>query len=197
LTAQPGKKEKHMARIRTFKADLFTDSKTGSLSGPAFKLFLGLLSHADDNGVLRLNLEELRMKILPYEKPVKADGKRAEFNVVARPLLDELFAKGLIWFFGYSADDESEPTIYLHIVHFHRHQRISHPGEPLIAGWQTGDTPETFGERTGAARFEASVLPPPPAKSLKRETNEQAVDALNDEEGERHSESFQNKPERS
>jgi len=56
-----------MPRIRTIKPEFFTDSKTGTLSALAAKVFIGLWCHADDYGVVPFDLLELKAKILPYE----------------------------------------------------------------------------------------------------------------------------------
>jgi hypothetical protein len=152
-----------MARIRTIKPEFFTDSKTGHLSGPATRLFLGMLNHADDCGVLRLNYAELRAKILPYEESIPGEGTPT-LRIVGVPLFDELVKLGLVQLFMYRADDEDVGQLYLFIVHFLRHQRISHPGEPLIKGMQHGETPDEFAHRTGADQLEPCTLPPSPSE---------------------------------
>src|SRR5947209_13798694 len=87
-----------MARIRTVKPEFWTDSKTGTLSGIATKLFLGMLNHADDVGVLPFDVEELKAKILPYE--------RGEARVIIEPpLLNELCRKGLVLMFWLTPDE--------------------------------------------------------------------------------------------
>jgi len=151
-----------VARIRTIKPEFFTDSKTGHLSGPATRLFLGMLNHADDCGVLRLNYAELRAKILPYEEPEPGEDCPT-LRIVAVPLF-ELLKLGLVQLFTYRAEDEDVGKLYLFIVHFLRHQRFSHPGEPLIKGMQHGETPDEFAHRTGADQLEPCTLPPSPSE---------------------------------
>jgi len=82
-----------MARIRTIKPEFWTDSKTGTLSGIATKLFLGLLNHCDDFGVIRFDWWEFKARILPYE-----DGSAAD--VIIPRVFDELSAKGLVTIFA-------------------------------------------------------------------------------------------------
>ena len=41
-----------MARIRTIKPEFWTDSKTGTMPESAKCLFIGMLNHCDDFGVL-------------------------------------------------------------------------------------------------------------------------------------------------
>ena len=82
-----------MARIRTIKPEFWTDSKTGTLSGTATKLFLGLLNHCDDFGVIRFDWWEFKARILPYE-----DGSAVD--VIIPRVFDELSAKGLVTIFA-------------------------------------------------------------------------------------------------
>jgi hypothetical protein len=120
-----------MPRIRTIKPEFWTDSKTGTLSPFATKLFLGLLNHCDDYGVVPLDLAEFKAKILPYE-----EGDIA--TVIAEPLQSELIARKLVIHFRHDGEE------YLFIRTFHKHQRVNRPGPPLIPGWKRGDTPESF-----------------------------------------------------
>lgn len=128
-----------MARIRTIKPEFWTDSKTGTLSGIATKLFLGILNHADDFGVMRLDHHEMKARILPYEEG-------AAFDVVIPRTFHELSGKGLITIFEYADETENEPPhLHLHVTNFRRHQRVDKPGNPLLAGWDKESTPRTFG----------------------------------------------------
>jgi hypothetical protein len=134
-----------MARIRTIKPEFWTDSKTGTLSPFATKLFLGLLNHCDDYGVVPLDLAEFKAKILPYEEGDVA-------TVIAEPLQSELIARKLVIHFRY-ADEE-----YLFIRTFHKHQRVNRPGPPLIPGWKRGDTPESFIPGGGSEQLQQQQL---------------------------------------
>ena len=82
-----------MARIRTIKPEIFSDSKTGTLSGDAFKLFLGLLSFSDDRGVIEFDLLEWKGRIFPY-----LEGGRDQII----PLFQEITSRGLATMFEYS-----------------------------------------------------------------------------------------------
>lgn len=116
-----------MARIRTIKPEFWTDEKTGTLSGDATKLFIGMLNHADDYGVIEFNIEALRAKIFPYSNNPAAE-------VVGKPLMDELLPKGLVVLFMIKNDDGSQidNKSYLLIPNFLKHQRIDRPGQPVI-----------------------------------------------------------------
>lgn len=117
-----------MARIRTIKPDFWTDSKTGTLSPEATKLFIGMLNFSDDYGVLEHDISALKAKIFPFEV-----GSATE--VVGKPLLDELLPKGLVILFKWN----DSPRAYLFIKNFHKHQRVDHPSSPLLAGFEKKD----------------------------------------------------------
>ena len=108
-----------MARIRTIKPEFWSDSKTGTLSSDATKLFIGMLNFSDDYGVLENDTASLKAKIFPYrtESPSKLVGKL---------LSDELFPKGLV------AVMSHEQRGYLWIRNFEKHQRVDRPGPSLI-----------------------------------------------------------------
>lgn len=126
-----------MARIRTIKPEFWTDSKTGTLSGLATKLFLGILNHCDDYGVIKMDLMELKAKILPYEP--------GDSLVVITPLLfDELLPKCLLTLFQYSDKDEGVLQQYLYVSNFLKHQRIDKPGLPIIDKWLKTDCLDSF-----------------------------------------------------
>jgi hypothetical protein len=128
-------------RIRSFKQEIFTDEKTGTLSGDAFRLFLGIVSHSDDYGVIEYRPLELRVKILPYLEGVSKE--------IVGGLLLELTDRNLVKPFRFAGRE------YLFVVNFSKHQRVDKPGAPLLDGWKRGDTPEIFvarvtGCQTGA-----------------------------------------------
>ena len=125
-----------MPRARMIKPEFLTDSKTGTLSPLATKLFVGLLIHADDYGVIRDDPAELKAKVFPFEA--------ATFEaLVVQPLAVELVARGLVRLFSVDG------AAYLFVVNFPKHQYIQHSSLPLIEGWRKGDTPGTFSARTG------------------------------------------------
>jgi hypothetical protein len=117
-----------VARIRTLKPEFLTDSKTGTLSDRAAKLFIGLLIYADDYGVVRFDVDEFRARIFPY---VKGDP-------VSKPLFDELLPRGLVVYFTVDA------TGYLWIPKFMEHQRVDRPSKPVLPGWDEAPDPEAF-----------------------------------------------------
>jgi len=87
-----------MPRIRTIKPEFFTDSKTGTLSALAAKVFIGLWCHADDyGGPCRSTCWSSRRKILPYEQS-------DHIETVWHALVTELLPKGLAVYFVVLAD---------------------------------------------------------------------------------------------
>lgn len=118
------------------KPEFWTDSTTGRLSGTATKLFLGLHNLADDFGVVRRDEAEWGARVLPYEsKPL----------VAVRSALRELVDAG--------RDENPTGIVVLFMVdrkayawlpYFTKHQRVNHPGSPLLADWDALTTPYSY-----------------------------------------------------
>jgi hypothetical protein len=132
-----------MARIRTVKPEFWTDAKTGLLTEFSKCLFLGLLNHADDYGVLEWEPMEWRAKIFPYHSDTTT-------GAVQKSLVEELLPRGLVVLFG-RTDDQGEARRYLLIRNFVKHQVINKPSKPLLPDWKKSDTPETYAKRRGEA----------------------------------------------
>lgn len=111
-------------RIRTIKPDFWSDSKTGTLSDRATKLFLGMLNVSDDYGVIEHDIDMLRARIFPYST------ETAEI-IVNIPLQNELFSKSLVQ--SFKVDGKS----YLYIKNFCKHQRVDRPSNPIIPNFQS------------------------------------------------------------
>ena len=131
-----------MPRIRTVKPEFWPDAKTGTLPEFAKCLFLGLLNHADDYGVLDFDPVGWRAKIFPYHSDTTT-------GAVNAALIDHLLPRGLVVLFSSTEDDEGETKRYIFIKNFHRHQVINKPSKPLLDGWKSGDTPATYARRNG------------------------------------------------
>lgn len=147
-----------MARIRTIKPEFWTDAKTGTLPEFSKCLFLGLLNHADDYGVLEWSPAEWRAKIFPYHSDTTT-------GAVQKALLDDLLPLGLLVMFAFT-DDEGETKQYAFIQNFHRHQVINKPSRPLLKGWKLGDNPKTYSAKSGIefeelAPFDQGPIPHP------------------------------------
>lgn len=152
-----------MARIRTIKPEFWTDAKTGTLTDTSKCLFLGLLNHADDYGVVAWSPIEWRAKILPYHSDTT-------HGVVTACLVNELLPRGLMVLFSFT-DDDGELKRFGFIKNFGKHQIINRPSKPILPGWKIGDTPESYAKRlkieyqeigdiTLAPLHEPSVSPP-------------------------------------
>lgn len=133
-----------MARIRQIKPEIHTDSKTGKLSPLGFKLLIGLLNQADDYGVIRLDLDEFKVRIMPYYTEEIEE-------VIGKPLYGELIPKKLVTQFTVNGKS------YLFIEHFYDHQYVQHPANPILAGWVRGMTPDTYAASQGIPSAEVVV----------------------------------------
>jgi len=127
-----------MARIRSIKPDFWTDSKTGPLSELAKCLFIGILNHADDCGVIEYNPTEWGIKIFPYHS-------RSTHGALTEDSMREILPLGLITVFSLSEND----SVYCYIKNFAKHQVINRPSLPLLEGWNKSDNPRTYAERQG------------------------------------------------
>lgn len=127
-----------MARIRTIKPEFWTDPKTGRLSGNATKLFIGIWNHCDDYGVIRFDIDQLRVLIFPYT---------TDPDEVASALLNEILPLGLVEMFTVIEDNEdstSDRRSYLWVRNFTKHQKIDRPSLPVFPGWTKSTTPDTY-----------------------------------------------------
>lgn len=147
-----------MARIRTIKPEFWTDSKTGPMSESAKCLFIGMLNHCDDFGVLEWLPVEWRVKIFPYHS---ADTHEAITDLIYKVFLP----RGLLTIFERVTTD-GEVKRYVFIRNFDKHQIINRPSKPLLEGWKKSDTPTSYAMRQGedfndvtAALMEDAVSP--------------------------------------
>jgi hypothetical protein len=101
-----------MARIRTIKPEFWTDEKLSECSLSARLLFVGLISHADDEGRLDYSPTRIRLQIFPC-------GKVSQNQLIE--WLGELNEHSLIR--AYRVDSKD----YLDIPGFTKHQRINRP----------------------------------------------------------------------
>jgi hypothetical protein len=106
-----------MPRIRSVKPEIHQDEAVGELTDSAFRLFIGLITLADDYGRLKGGRGLLNSQIWPYA-PKPLDEVDA--------LLDELASAGLIQ--RYEVD--GKPFVCL--PSWSEHQRISNAGKSRI-----------------------------------------------------------------
>ena len=133
-----------MPRIRTIKPEFWTDSKTGNLSGDATKLFMGILNHCDDYGVIPFDITEMKAKIFPYSA-IPAEE-------LIKPLLEcEILPMGLaVVFANIREGSRGFGRLFLYVMNFEKHQKVDHPGRPQIPGWKTGENPYTLNLKIAA-----------------------------------------------
>lgn len=110
-----------MARIRSIKPDFFTSEKLAALPLSARMTFIGLWTHADDNGVAVDNARLICAAIWPLEEdPLEALVRTQED-------LRRLSTAGLIVRY------EVAGKALLYIPGWDEHQKVSHPGKPRYA----------------------------------------------------------------
>jgi hypothetical protein len=103
-----------MARIRTIKPETFTSESISALTLAARWTFVGLWTHVDDEGRCRDNAKIIRGALWPNE-----DETVTSKDVEAH--LAELEHAEMICRY------EAGGARYIHVVNFHKHQKISHP----------------------------------------------------------------------
>lgn len=108
-----------MARIRTVKPEIHQDEAVGELSDSAFRMFIGLITLADDYGRLKGGLGLLNSQVWPYA-PKALDEVDA--------LLTELASTGLIQRY------EVDAKPYVCLPSWEHHQRIDNAGKTRIPG---------------------------------------------------------------
>lgn len=148
-----------MARIRTIKPELWQDEQLGALPSDTLLLFVGLISHADDEGRLRGNPLLIRAQVFPYRPNVDV-----EANLV-------LLAKA-----GRIQRYVVEGQSYIWVCKFKEHQRIERPkasalpvppplhdGSMIDHGSITDRSPqEGKGMEGNGSEGTGAELPPPP-----------------------------------
>lgn len=112
-----------MARIRTIKPEFWTDEKLSECSLSARLLFIGLISHADDEGRLEHSPARLRMQVFPC-----GSVKPAQIT----EWLGELRERSLIRL--YVVDGRE----FLDVPNFAKHQRINRPTPSKLPPFREG-----------------------------------------------------------
>ena len=120
-------------RIRSIKPEWLSDEKLASLPDPERVLSVGLILIADDHGRGRANPAFIRSTVWPYADPPETLG-----NITER--LRKVHEAGFIRL--YRVDEQD----YYEICNWLKHQRVSHPGAPLVPlpPETLGNIPESF-----------------------------------------------------
>ena len=106
-------------RIRSIKPEFWRSDDIDALSIPDRLLFIGLWSYVDDNGVGLFSLKDIAADL--FAGDMARDSQETLQRVSEG--LRTLSRHGLIE--AYRVDDKD----YLHITHWSRHQKITHPGK--------------------------------------------------------------------
>ena len=108
-----------MSRSRTVKPEFWINVQLLECHPMARFLFIGLWSHADDNGIIPCNYRQLKLQIFPGDDSELWDG------LITIPKIEqwvgELRQNKLVAAFMY------ESTMYLHIIKWKKHQYIQKP----------------------------------------------------------------------
>lgn len=152
-----------MARIRTIKPGFFTSEDIAGLSLRARLTFIGLWTHADDNGRAKANPRLVKAAVWPLDDDVTVNGVRDDLVELERA--DRITT--------YVVDGVE----YLQIVRWHEHQKIDRPtvssippppgAEPEPSTRRTLDEPSTSPrprkgrEGKGREGTRADGAPPP------------------------------------
>lgn len=113
-----------MPRIRSIKPEALQHRKVGRLSDRAFRLWVGMLTQADDEGRLVVDPDNLRVLCFGYHPKVKIEHVSAALN--------EILGLGLIRLYGISQ------TIYADFPSWADHQVVNRPAPSFIAPYSAG-----------------------------------------------------------
>lgn len=109
-----------MARIRTIKPDALQHRKVGRLSDRAFRVWVGLLTQADDEGRLPCDPDQVKAWCFAYHGKVTT--KQVE------EAIQEIKSLGLLSLYGING------TRYAYFPSWKDHQKINHPSPALYPG---------------------------------------------------------------
>lgn len=158
-------------RIRTLKPEWLEDEVIAAEADPIRVLSVGLILMADDYGRGRASSPFVRSTVWPYQDPPESLGKITE-------RLQRLAGIGFIRL--YKVADQS----YYEICKWAKHQKVSHPGKPLVPlpPEDSGESPESLRpdhdhdrektdiddpeELASKASLDAAISPPPTPGSI-------------------------------
>jgi hypothetical protein len=114
-----------MPRIRSLKPEALQHRKVGRLSDRAFRLWIGMLTQADDEGRLILDPDQFRVLCFGYHSKVKIDH--------VQPAILEVKTAGLIRLYGQSG------TIYADFPSWLDHQVVNKPTPSVLPRYESGE----------------------------------------------------------
>ena len=127
-----------MARIRSIKPDFFASYTTAKLSIEARYLFVGLLTEADDYGILIDSPKRICGAVFPHDASITEDMVEAWLKEISK-------ARSIR---RYKADGGR----YISFNNWDSHQKISHKGAERLPR-PSGGLPESLPKETGNAPF--------------------------------------------
>lgn len=116
-----------MPRIRTLKPEHRQHRKVGKLSHIAYRLWIGMILEADDEGRLICDAEQLRVVVFGYHPKVSVQTTEAA--------IQELAESGLVRTYT------SEHVRYADLPSWKDHQRIDHPTKSVLPSPSEEDRP--------------------------------------------------------
>ena len=134
-----------MARIRTIKPTLWQSEQLATVTRDARLLFIGLISHADDDGRLRGAPALIRSEVFPYDDDLTVD--------MIDVLLDALEAVRLV--VRYAVDGQR----YLVLPTFGSHQAISKRTPSRLPAPPTALLPESSGSPPVVLQYDSGTTP--------------------------------------
>ena len=111
-----------MPRIRTLKPEHRQHRKVGQLSDRAYRLWVGMILEADDEGRLVAEIAQLTATIFPYQRRVKIDD--------VHRCLDELSALNLVKLYSQNG------TQYAWFPSWRDHQKIDRPRPSKLPSYE-------------------------------------------------------------
>jgi len=122
-------------RMRMINPAIWDDSDFGSLSVPSRLLFIGLISHADDEGRGIADPRQLRKQCFGFDEDINSDQVERMLNEIGEKIRNVKFYT-------------SEAREYYCLLNWLRYQKISHPSPsalPAPGGDPPPPTPQAGG----------------------------------------------------
>lgn len=107
-----------MARIRSLKPEHKTHRKVGQLTDREYRLWVGMITEADDAGRLVGDIEQLRVTIFPYQRKTTAEDIEMALSALAA---QELIRIG-----------ETSGVRYVYFPSWEDHQKINRPSKSKL-----------------------------------------------------------------
>jgi hypothetical protein len=131
-------------RIRSLKPEALQHRKVGRLSNAAFRLWVGLITQADDEGRVIWDPAQFRLLVFGYQEITTGDVTAA---------LSEITAFGLARLYNVNG------TEYVDLPSWAEHQKINKPSESTLPAYEGGAIREHSRNTTGAFPEHSGITP--------------------------------------